>query len=153
MLAILADDLTGALDAGAPFAGRGMHVEVVLRLEAIGEALRERPDVVSITLGTRELNEVGASIRTSATLASLPSGTRLFKKIDSRMKGNIAAELDATPYSKALVAPAIPEFARIVVAGHIEGFGIDEPISITSRLGSHAARAMVPDVRNQSGGQ
>ncbi|MDH7809499.1 MULTISPECIES: four-carbon acid sugar kinase family protein [unclassified Rhizobium] len=150
MLAILADDLTGALDAGAPFAARGMHVEIALCLESIGEALREGPDVVSISLGTRELNEADASLRTSATLASLPSGTRLFKKIDSRMKGNIAAELDSTPYTKALVAPAIPEFDRRVVTGHIEGFGIDEPISITSRLASHAARAVVPDVRSQS---
>lgn len=150
MLAILADDLTGALDAGAPFAGRGMHVEIVLCPEAIGEALREGPDVLSISLGTRELDVVSAKLRTSATLESLPSGTRLFKKIDSRMKGNIAAELDSTPYSTALVAPAIPEFDRRVVAGHVEGFGIDKPISITSRLGAHAARAVIPDVRCQS---
>jgi uncharacterized protein YgbK (DUF1537 family) len=145
MLAIIADDLTGALDTAAPFAGRGLHTEVALRVEAVAEALAERPDVLTINTGSRELDGNTAHQLTAAAVRALPAGTRLFKKIDSRLKGHIVAELDATPFKTALVAPAIPAFGRLVHAGHIEGFGVTTPISVAEKLGPHAARATIPD--------
>ncbi len=75
----------------------------------------------------------------------LPPQVRLFKKIDSRLKGHISLELDAIPYKHALVAPAIPAFGRIVQNGHIEGFGVPTPISIADVVAQHAARALIPD--------
>jgi uncharacterized protein YgbK (DUF1537 family) len=144
MLAIIADDLTGALDTAAPFAGRSLHTEVALTIDAIEEALALKPDVLSINTGAREMNVDLAQKATVAALSSLPPGTMLFKKVDSRLKGHIIAELDVTPFASALVAPAIPEFGRIVKAGHVQGFGIDIPISIAEKLGSHAARAAIP---------
>ncbi|AOF93764.1 four-carbon acid sugar kinase family protein [Sinorhizobium sp. RAC02] len=150
MLAILADDLTGALDTAAPFAARGMHVEVALSTSAVGEALREAPEVLSINLASREIGAEAARRETERALATLPAGTRLFKKVDSRLKGHISAELDAMPYQAALVAPAIPAFGRIVKDGCVTGFGVDAPISIAERLGSHAARATIPDIASQN---
>lgn len=149
MLAILADDLTGALDASAPFAARGMHVEVALTVEAIAGALRARPEVLAINLGSRERDVAVARARTTAALGALPPATRLFKKIDSRLKGHIAAELDVTPFKSALVAPAIPSFGRIVQNGEVQGFGITSPISIRECLGRHMERATVPDTLAQ----
>ncbi|OCP10048.1 MULTISPECIES: four-carbon acid sugar kinase family protein [unclassified Ensifer] len=146
MLAIVADDLTGALDAAAPFAARGMHVEVALVAEAIEDALRQKPDVLSINLGSRELSGEVARQRAAAVLATLPSETLLFKKVDSRLKGNIAAELDSMPFRSALVAPAIPAFGRYVTGGYVRGFGVDAPISVHERLGRHADRSTIPDV-------
>ncbi|MEB2845387.1 four-carbon acid sugar kinase family protein [Rhizobiales bacterium RZME27] len=148
MLAILADDLTGALDSAAPFAGRGLRTEVALAREAIAGIVEDRPDVISINLNTREIGADEARETTAAVMALLPSGTLLFKKVDSRLKGNIVAELDAIPFSRALVAPAIPEFDRIVENGAVCGFGIDTPIVIAAKLGSHAARAHTPDTRS-----
>ncbi len=153
MLAILADDLTGALDSAAPFAARGLHVEVALAATAVGAALGAAagaaPDVLAINLGTRELAPAAAQREVRVALEALPAGTRLFKKVDSRLKGHIAAELDAMSYRAALVAPAIADFGRIVREGCVQGFGVDEPISVAEKLGPHAARATIPDIASQ----
>lgn len=146
MLAIVADDLTGALDAAAPFASRGLHTEIALTIKAIPQALREQPQVISINVASRELDIAGAREATAAAFAQLPPGALLFKKVDSRLKGHIEAELDVTPFRSALMAPAIPDFGRIVKAGHVQGFGVDVPISIAEKLGRHAGRITVPDV-------
>ncbi|MBB5042143.1 four-carbon acid sugar kinase family protein [Shinella fusca] len=145
MLAIVADDLTGALDTAAPFASRGLHVEVALDVGAIAAAVRENPAVLSVTLASREIDAAAARDVAAAALAALPPGTRLFKKVDSRLKGHIAEELDAVPFRSALVAPAIPAFGRVVRNGHVQGFGVETPISVAERLGRHAARARIPD--------
>lgn len=149
MLAIIADDLTGALDAAAPFASRGLHCEVALTAGAIAQALRLNPAVLSVDTGSRDMDPEAAREAMAAALAQLPPGTVLFKKVDSRLKGHIANELDATPYRLALVAPAIAEFGRVVEDGHVQGFGVGTPISVAEKLGRHAARAMIPDIRSQ----
>ncbi len=145
MLVLMADDLTGTLDAAAPFASRGFHVEVALSIEAVGPAASEKPHVLALNLASREIGADAARERTAAALAALPPASSLFKKVDSRLKGNIAAELDAMRYRCALVAPAIPDFGRVVLDGHVQGLGVDVPISVAGRLGAHAARAVVPD--------
>ncbi len=145
MLVILADDLTGTLDAAAPFAARGLTVEVALTPSAIPEALADRPDVLSINVRSREVGADAAQAATRAVLAALPADAVLFKKVDSRLKGHIAAELDVTPFRAALVAPAIPDFGRIVQGGKVSGFGVDVPIPVAGRLGPHADKARIPD--------
>lgn len=150
MLAILADDLTGALDSAAPFAARGLRADIALNLGAITDIVADAPDVISINLNTREIGADGARIATAAAIRLLPTGTRLFKKVDSRLKGNIVAELDAMTYSRALAAPAIPAFDRMVEAGHVIGHGVEKPISIANRFGSHFARINAPDTRTHA---
>src|SRR3546814_1188368 len=85
---------------------------------------------------------------TMSALAAWPPGTVLFKKIDSRLKGHIEAELDVTPFRRALVVPAIAEFGRLVEAGHVTGFGVETPLFIAERLGRHADSAIIPDIRS-----
>lgn len=142
LLAIIADDLTGALDAAAPFAGRGLTVEVALSPDAMAEAVASGARVVSVSTRSREVSPNAARDAVTHALAALPPGTRIFKKIDSRMKGNIAAELSALPDGPALAAPAIPDFDRIVRNGCVTGFGVDAPIAIAPLLGRPAA---IPD--------
>lgn len=149
MLVILADDLTGTLDSAAPFAGRGLVTEVVLHPDALDEALAQAPEVVAINLRSREIAALEAANATANMLKRLPADMRLFKKVDSRLKGNIVAELDAMPFERALVAPAIPDFGRVVVGGHVRGFGIETPIAVAAKLGGHAARAHIPDTSSQ----
>ncbi|TCL93929.1 uncharacterized protein YgbK (DUF1537 family) [Rhizobium sp. PP-WC-2G-219] len=145
MLVILADDLTGTLDAAAPFAARGLTVEVALAPAAIPEALADGPDVLSINVQSREVGAKAAQAATRAVLAALPADVVLFKKVDSRLKGHIAAELDMMLFRAALVAPAIPAFGRIVKDGKVSGFGVDVPIPVTERLGAHASKTRIPD--------
>ncbi|KAB0461675.1 four-carbon acid sugar kinase family protein [Agrobacterium radiobacter] len=149
MLLIFADDLTGALDAAAPFAGRGLATEVAIGLDGVRAALADAPAVLSVNLGCRDGKADEARRRTQELLALVPAGTILFKKIDSRLKGHIAAEMDAISYRHALVAPAIPDFDRVVVDGAVFGFGVEIAIPVYDRLGGHAGRCTVPDTRSK----
>ncbi len=150
MLLIFSDDLTGALDAAAPFAGRGLSTEVAIGLEGFRAAVADAPAVLSVNLGCRDGKADEARRRTQELMALVPADTVLFKKIDSRLKGHIAAEMDAVSYRHALVAPAIPDFGRIVVDGSVSGFGVDGTISVHERLGGHASRCAIPDTRSHA---
>ncbi|NGO55104.1 four-carbon acid sugar kinase family protein [Allomesorhizobium camelthorni] len=149
-LAIIADDLTGALDSAAPFAMRGEGTMVAVTPNALKEVLATGASVVGVSTNSRELSPEAARARVCEAIAELPDGIAIFKKVDSRLKGNISAELDAIAYRHALVAPAIPSFGRIVRDGMVEGFGVSEPIDIAGRLGAHAARASIPDTLSQT---
>lgn len=148
--AIIADDLTGALDAAAPFAMRGISTAVALNPAALPQAIATGARVVGVSTDSRETSAEGATAAVRAALAALPTGTALFKKVDSRLKGNIEAELDAIPHGQSLVVPAIPAFGRWMKNGRIGGFGVSEPIEVAKRLGRHAATAIVPDVADQA---
>ncbi|MBI1621262.1 four-carbon acid sugar kinase family protein [Aquamicrobium zhengzhouense] len=149
-LAIIADDLTGALDSAAPFAMRGIATHAALGLEGLEAALAARPRILAISSDSREIDAGSARARVAALVSALPDGTRIFKKVDSRLKGNISAELDALPHTRSLVVPAIPDFGRFVENGNVTGFGVDEPISVAGALGAHAANAIIPDTGSQA---
>jgi D-threonate/D-erythronate kinase len=148
-LAIVADDLTGALDAAAPFAARGVRTVVALGVDDLGVALASGADVVGVSTDSREIPPDAARRAVAECMGRLPRGLSVFKKIDSRLKGNIAAELDAIPHQRALVVPAIPAFGRRMRNGRLEGFGVAEPIDIAMRLGRHAGSAVIPDIDEQ----
>jgi uncharacterized protein YgbK (DUF1537 family) len=149
-LAIIADDLTGALDASAGFAGRGLRVEVALRPEAVADAVASGAEVVTVSTCSREITPQAAKAAVAAAVAQLPAGVRLFKKVDSRLKGHIPAELSALAFTRALAAPAIPDFGRVVKGGAVTGFGVGAPISVAGQLGEFAGRCVIPDVASDA---
>lgn len=149
-LAIIADDLTGALDAAAPFAMRGISTVVALSPDVLEDAIATGARVVGVSTNSREIGADDARDAVRLAVSALPTGTRLFKKIDSRLKGNIAAELDAIAHVRTLVIPAIPAFGRWVKAGKLGGFGVGEPIDVPARLGHHASSATIPDTATQA---
>ncbi|QNI02514.1 four-carbon acid sugar kinase family protein [Halomonas sp. SH5A2] len=132
-VAIVADDLTGALDAAAPFAQRGATTRVVVALESLEVALDEwqgaLPEVIAVTTESRHLTASAAAERvTQATqvLARLAPAV-WFKKIDSTLRGQVVAESLAMHRAccrRLLLAPAVPSQgrttcdARILVYGH-----------------------------------
>jgi uncharacterized protein YgbK (DUF1537 family) len=148
--AIIADDLTGALDAAAPFAMRGIATMVALDPTALPEMIAAGARIVGVSTDSREVSPVAAREAVQRALVQLPRGVALFKKIDSRLKGNITAELDVVLYNSSLVVPAIPAFGRWVRDGFLGGFGVSEPIDIASRLGLHGTKALIPDIADQS---
>ncbi|MEK1929988.1 MAG: four-carbon acid sugar kinase family protein [Pararhizobium sp.] len=135
-VAILADDLTGALDTGTPFVEAGLSVAVAIDLEAVAEALARNPDVVVVNTVSRALSADRAAARIDAVAAAI--GTEMprivFKKIDSRLKGNVAAEstalASATGRNTIIVAPAIPDQQRFTVNGAVTGRGVETPLPI-----------------------
>ncbi len=150
ILAIVADDLTGALDAAAPFASDTTRVVVATRPEALSEAVSSGADVVAVSTRSREISADKAKATVKAVLADLPPGMRIVKKIDSRLKGNVAAELEAFGEKPLVVLPALPGFGRIVRNGKVEGFGVDQPVPVSSVLGASSTRAQIPDTDSQA---
>lgn len=144
-IVIIADDLTGALDAAAPFAARGLKTVAVTQAQGVRQGLAAGAQVLSVNLGSREIASDEAHARMLDVLAALAGGAIIFKKVDSRLKGNVAEELAAFGARRFLVVPAITEFGRVVKDGAVQGFGVDRPIGITERLGAAAARSEIPD--------
>lgn len=135
-LAIVADDLTGALDSAEPFARVGFSVVVATSIAAIDTLSEQAPDVVAVNTDSRALAPEAAAMAIRQAWARLGrfEPEILFKKIDSRMKGNVAAEVaalaEASGRHGAIVAPAIPAMGRVVHGGLVSGFGVDVSIAI-----------------------
>lgn len=152
LVALIADDLTGALDSAAPFAARGMRTRVALSPDAIDAIDPAGLDVLAVTTNSRENDEAAArkAVESAALRLRALAPRVVFKKIDSRIKGHVAAEAQQCALHLQrpnwLVAPAIPTFGRIVQHRHVEGFGVEEPIDIAARLGGDAR---IPDIARQ----
>jgi uncharacterized protein YgbK (DUF1537 family) len=154
---IIADDLTGALDSIAPYAAVGMSCIVATSPAGLCTAIAQMPEVLSINLGTRELDSGKARAVANETVLAAQRHVRAdtiwFKKIDSRMKGQVAAEVtgvvDALGAARILICPAIPDFGRIVIAGHVEGQGVARPIPVSLDLPGNFD-VMVPEARTNA---
>ena len=155
-VAIVADDLTGALDSSTPFVLAGHPVAVAVEAGATGEAIATGATVIAVNTASRGLppGEAAAAVGRCAEALSAAGAVIAFKKVDSRLKGNVAAEVDAAltgfGRARAVVAPAVPSEGRTVVTGRIVGRGIVEPIDIRTRLGASAAICEVPDTPDQA---
>lgn len=152
-VAMIADDLTGALDAGAPFAMHGLKTLVACTPDALDRGLRQGPDVLCVNTATREMDAETAAARVLAVARRLAAANPriAFKKIDSRLKGPVSAELAATlhglAFDRAAIAPAIPDLGRVVRGGKLTGRGIATPIDIAERVGS--SDYAIPDTPDQ----
>ena len=125
---ILADDLSGAADAGVPFARRGLVTEVRWRLAAEFPAA---VDVVACDTDSRRLDSAAAAARQREAIRKLwDPRIALYKKIDSTLRGQPAAEIAAIRAAlgaacrRVVFAPANPAMGRstrdgrVLVRGH-----------------------------------
>jgi len=112
VLRLLADDLTGALDSAARFVPLVGSVPVVWR----GDPLS---GTVAFDAGTRELDRDAAVSAVARLLPSLIAADIAFKKIDSLLRGHVAAELAAcrAAFDHVVLAPAFPFQGRITRDG------------------------------------
>jgi len=113
-IGILADDLTGALDAAAPFATPALPVTVVWgAAEAAGS--------FAIDSESRQLPPAEAVRRVAASLPRLAGCDIAFKKIDSLMRGNTVPEVvaccAADRFASIVIAPAFPGQGRVMRGG------------------------------------
>lgn len=134
--AIVADDLTGALDTSIPFALCGRRVAAAVRPEALGAALLSGAEVVVVSTASRALpaGEAARIVGLVAETIRLANPRTVLKKIDSRLKGNVASEVAALAaglgLARVVVAPAIPDQQRLTIDGAVVGRGVPTPIAI-----------------------
>lgn len=140
---IIADDLTGACDTGVAFARRGWQTRVAFSpLADFGMA-----SVRVLTTESRALSEGEAArvVEQAALALRLDAYRRVYKKIDSTLRGNpggeLAALMQATRIPRALVAPAFPAQGRQVREGQVwvRGVHLEET--------AFARDALEPDMR------
>jgi D-threonate/D-erythronate kinase len=135
-VAIVADDLTGALDTGTPFADAGLSVAVAVDVTAVEAAIATGAEIVVVNTASRALDPIAAAERVRQAAIALKRALPEFvlKKIDSRLKGNVAAESQALAASfgrpHLLVAPAVPDQQRHTYQGKVVGFGVAKPLPI-----------------------
>jgi len=134
---ILADDLTGAADAAIAFARRGLRTEVTWGERLAGEF----PDaqVLAYDCDSRRSSAAEAGEKHAQAAARFLRGTSavLYKKIDSTLRGQPAAEIAAlckvlhAPGKPAfgICAPANPPLGRTTRDGHV--FVQGEPLEST----------------------
>lgn len=152
--AIIADDLTGALDTGTPFVVAGLSVAVAVDVEAAQAAIATCCDVVVINTASRALGEGEAAERVRLATETLRDARPavVMKKIDSRLKGNIAAEslalAEALDLKTILVAPAVPDQERITYRGCVVGRGVDGPLPIADLFAGRADGVTIADAEN-----
>jgi uncharacterized protein YgbK (DUF1537 family) len=156
-LAIVADDLTGALDASAPFVAQGIGVAVAISPEHLEAALATGLAGLAVSTATRALGPDAAARRIGAVAAALAAAAPriAFKKVDSRLQGQPGAETEAMRTAlgrtRVVAAPAVPELGRIVRAGCIEGLGVAAPIDVRDRFGNVACPLVVAEATDATG--
>jgi len=123
-VAVIADDLTGAADTGVQFAASGEPVYLVpaatLSLKRPWMAMASG---ISVYTASRDLSPPAAAERVRLVAQTLlgPRPRWIYKKIDSCLRGNLGAEVDALldvlGFEATLVAPALPTQGRAMIGG------------------------------------
>jgi uncharacterized protein YgbK (DUF1537 family) len=131
---VLADDLTGALETGAKFAGNGVAALVTTELSLTPAGMDPTIQVLVIDMESRHLPPAEAALRVNALArAGRERGVRfIYKKTDSTLRGNIASELGALlegcPGWRLVYGPAYPQMGRTVRQGclYVNGVPVSE---------------------------
>jgi uncharacterized protein YgbK (DUF1537 family) len=122
---LVADDLTGACDAGVHFARAGLRSVVELSSDTGSSHTAAGPeaDVRIVNSRSRHLAPEAAAkeVKRLAWRASPDASTIFFKKVDSTLRGNTVSEaramMRAAGFDLAVVAPALPSQGRAVAGG------------------------------------
>ncbi|MBE7162545.1 MAG: 4-hydroxythreonine-4-phosphate dehydrogenase PdxA, partial [Williamsia herbipolensis] len=143
---VLADDLTGATEAAIPFADRVGGVRLHLGTQSI-DATSAGTDVVD--LHTRGLDDADARAAVEAALDGVGDEVRVIAKVDSLLRGRLAAHVAALAgHRPVVVALGVPSTGRAVREGvvHVGDVALHEttlwaaepsaaPTSVTEALG------------------
>ncbi|CAM02733.1 uncharacterized protein YgbK (DUF1537 family) [Saccharopolyspora erythraea NRRL 2338] len=117
---VIGDDLTGSNATGARFARAGLRTISVSGVERVPCAMEA--DVVVLNLGTRHAAAGVARERVRDAALAAPFADLVVKRVDTTLRGNVGAEVDALfevlePGTRALVVPAFPDAGRTTVGG------------------------------------
>jgi len=121
-LAIIADDLSSATDCGAQVVRSGLSVVVPLGGYVLPPKARAA-QVISVDTDSRSLSPEQADAKTRAAAQQLVADgwTDFYKSVDSTLRGNLGAEIEAVLETVrpdcAVIAPAFPKYGRTTVQG------------------------------------
>ena len=125
-VAVIADDLTGANAAGALLAGKGLKVLTSLGLEGFMSIRSTEFDAICVSTDSRLVPAASAREAVRAAVAAfMPLRPRVVtKRIDSTLRGNVGAEIEAALEAMggealAVVVPVFPASGRIAVGGYL----------------------------------
>lgn len=125
---VIADDLTGAMDTGVGLTQAGLSAVITFSNQS-----RVSSDAMVATTDSRA-ESAREAYRRVKLVAERFRSYYIYKKIDSTLRGNVAAELqallDVTRASHAVVCPAFPASKRTVVDGNLLVDGV--PVHQTS---------------------
>ena len=154
-IVILADDLSGAADCGIVFAQAGLDTRVSLGTTHTDPSVA----VLAIDGDTRSRSCRDAITETERLVrAHAGQGRTLFRKVDSTLRGHLAAELAATLAVRredgpaiGILAPAFPATGRTTSGGHqhLDGVAL-EHTSLWRREGMRG-RAHLPEMLQAAG--
>jgi hypothetical protein len=119
MIAVIADDLSGAAEIANAALLAGLSAEVHLRFRA-----EARADVICVDTASRSLPAEAAAARVGEVARAIAAASPVFvyKKCDSVLRGSVAAECLAVARAfgkkQILLLPANPSRRRIIRAGY-----------------------------------
>lgn len=131
MIAILADDLSGAAELAGIAAARGFKAAVQTCFDSASDA-----DVIAVDTDTRLLSEAEAArVVGRVTRQIMAAGPAwIYKKTDSVLRGHVRAEIEAilqvTGQSGCRLIPANPSKGRVILKGFywIQGVPLHETL-------------------------
>lgn len=127
---IFADDLTGALDAAAPFVSRGLGAYASLEASLPADFTRRGFPVASVNMDSRRLSASHAAERAYDAVSDLvEEGYRpAFNKVDSTLRGHVGLEALVAVRAGAargfVLAPAFPANGRTVADRELRVDGV-----------------------------
>lgn len=119
---VIADDLSGGADSGVQFARPGRPSLLLLNPDyRLDDAKQYSARVLDTE--SRSLSAQAAAVRVTSCCPPEPEAQYIYKKIDSTLRGNIGAELEALMglygIRRTLICPAYPEQGRQLVGGRL----------------------------------
>jgi uncharacterized protein YgbK (DUF1537 family) len=153
---VLADDLTGAIDVGVQFAKKGIATHITLDMDLMFSDAPVETQVLIFDTETRHLSpqEAYARIKTFIERLNKTDLDFCFKKIDSTLRGNIGAEIqalmDCTNQKCMPLLPAYPKGHRFTQQGYqyINDELIENTEFATDPL-APVSSSYIPDVINK----
>ena len=125
MIVVWADDLAGAAEMGGMAWRHGLSAEVRTGggLDLSVSSLPDSAEVVVLDIDTRSCapEEAARRVYEAAARCRVGQVDAVYKKVDSVLRGPVAAELgallDALPYERCLLVPANPGLGRVISDG------------------------------------
>lgn len=124
LIGIIADDLTGANDTALQFHLRGSNTQIVLDYDVFLQNIKNT-QTWAVATETRNLPADAAYEKVKEVTKTCIEKLNLeffYKKIDSTIRGNIAAEtlamLEVLKWDAAIIVPAFPAEGRTTVGGY-----------------------------------
>ncbi len=130
MIGVIADDLTGAAELGAVGLRMGLKADIWR-----SKRPKSTAELICVDTDSRSCSPAEAAKRAAAAAKLLhAAGAKwIYKKVDSVLRGNVTAEVEAVMqelgFNRALILPANPSLGRIIRDG--EYFVHGKPIHRT----------------------